>query len=125
MKGELSENNVGRIAAHRAGLSGKGGDARAIVKTNFRGALVRARSEMTERFAQVLANNAHPVFRLGEGFDGLALAASEDDPVPLLSDYAVEHGFGGAGVILAGLARPKADLEWTRIREPLLLVRKD
>ena len=34
----------------------------------------------------------------------------------------IEDGFGGAGVILAGLARPEADLELGRIGEPIPLV---
>ena len=37
-------------------------------------------------------------------------------------EYAVEHGLGGAGVVLAGLACPEAEFEAGLILQPEVLV---
>jgi hypothetical protein len=37
-------------------------------------------------------------------------------------EYAVEHGFGGAGVVLAGLACPEAEFEAAGVVEPGALI---
>ena len=65
------------------------------------------------------------MFGVLEGFDGLALAASDDKPVVVRCAQAIKDGLGGAGEVLAGLARPEADLELGSIGEPVPLVREE
>lgn len=67
---------------------------------------------------------ARPVPGFQEGLASLALAAGDDEPVAVLIRRAVVSGFGGAGVVLAGLPGPKAELEPARFIEPLFLVRQ-
>jgi hypothetical protein len=69
-----------------------------------------------------ILENARPVAGFFEGFAGLAFAAGEDEPVCFWCEEAVEGGFGGAGVVLAGLARPEADFEAAFVAEPAHLV---
>ncbi len=59
-----------------------------------------------------------------EGFDGLAFAASDDEPMVVGCAEGIENGFGGAGVVLAGLTSPEADFELGWVGEPIPLVRK-
>ena len=52
-----------------------------------------------------------PFFSFFEGLDGLAFTGGDDKPVGLWVLHAIENRFGGAGEVLAGLARPEADFE--------------
>jgi hypothetical protein len=63
-----------------------------------------------------------PLAGFFERFAGLALTAGKDQPMGFGVEDRVEHGLGGAGVVLAGLASPKADFETGGIVEPVLLV---
>jgi hypothetical protein len=66
-----------------------------------------------------------PVAGFFEGFAGLAFAAGEDEPVGFGCEETVENGFGGAGVVLAGLTSPEADFEAGGVVEPFELVREE
>ena len=63
-----------------------------------------------------------PVAGFFQGLAGLAFAAGEDEPMGFRVLYAVEHGLGGAGVVLAGLACPEAEFEAAFIGQPETLV---
>ena len=63
-----------------------------------------------------------PVAGFFEGFAGLAFAAGEDEPVGFGILNAVKDGFGGAGVVLAGLASPETDFETGVVFDPAHLI---
>lgn len=72
-----------------------------------------------------LVSGARPFFGFLQGFAGLAFTAGEDEPMGFWVLYAVEHGFGGTGEVLAGLASPETDFESTGVAKPVLLVTQE
>jgi hypothetical protein len=66
--------------------------------------------------------DVRPIFGFGEGLDGLGLAGGNDNPSSARVKEAVDDGFGGGGVVFAGLTRPEADFEasWVRGKSGLV-----
>ena len=76
-------------------------------------------------FVDVELEGNSPFFGFVEGFEGLSFAGGDDDPGGAGIEKAIEHGFGGGGVILACLASPQADFEASWVRCKIGLIRQE